>query len=138
VRAVSRLVPTGENSIITGDSPMPPGDAQDPLRDLERRLASVARDGARNAPPPGADGATGSLLALAWRVGLELVVAVVVATGIGWAFDRWLGTRPWGMIVMFFLGVAAGMVNVWRTVTGMGMAVGYRQNGTKERRDGED
>ncbi len=139
MRAVSRPEPTGEISIIAGDSPTPPGDAPDPLRDLERRLAAVGRDGARNDPPRGAaDGATGSLLAFAWRVGLELVVAVVVATGLGWAFDRWLGTRPWGMIVMFFLGVAAGMVNVWRTVTGMGMAVGYRQDGNGERRDGED
>jgi len=118
---------------------MPPGDARDPLRDLERRLAAAGRDDARKTPARGADnGTTGSLLAFAWRIGLELVVAVAVAMALGWAFDRWLGTRPWGMIVMFFLGVAAGMVNVWRTVAGMGMAVGYRQGGTGERRDGED
>jgi len=41
--------------------------------------------------------------------------------------DRWLGTRPWGMIVMFFLGTAAGMLNVWRALTDQGMAVGYRR-----------
>ena len=67
----------------------------------------------------------GNALALAWRIGLELVVAILVGTAIGWAIDRWVGTRPWGMIVMFFLGTAAGMVNVWRAVTGAGMAVGY-------------
>ncbi|HWI27489.1 MAG TPA: AtpZ/AtpI family protein, partial [Stellaceae bacterium] len=69
----------------------------------------------------------GSALGLALRIGVELVVAVVVSTAIGWALDRWLGTAPWLMIGLFFLGVAAGMVNVWRTVTGMGMAVGYRR-----------
>ena len=44
------------------------------------------------------------------------------------------------MIVMFFLGVAAGMLNVWRAVSGMGMAVGYRRRGgdnagSKRKRD---
>jgi ATP synthase protein I len=45
--------------------------------------------------------------------------------------DHWLGTKPWGMIGLFFLGVAAGMVNVWRAVTGQGMAVGYRRQQEK-------
>jgi ATP synthase protein I len=81
-------------------------------------------------------------LALAWRIGVELVVAIVVGTGLGWAFDRWLGTAPWGMIVMFFLGTAAGMLNVWRAVTGQGMAVGYHhppeEGAATNDRDDED
>jgi ATP synthase protein I len=76
-------------------------------------------------PPPNG---TGSALALGWRIGLELVVAVVVGFFIGWAIDKGLGPRPWGMIIGFFLGIAAGMVNVYRTVAGLGMAMGYRQN----------
>ena len=47
--------------------------------------------------------------------------------GSGWALDRWLGTRPWGTIVLFFLGVAAGMLSVYRAITGIKMAVGYRR-----------
>jgi ATP synthase protein I len=70
------------------------------------------------------------------------VVAILVGTAIGWAFDRWVGTRPWGMIVMFFLGTATGMVNVWRAVTGAGMAVGYRQQqdaaAPRDREEDED
>ena len=82
-------------------------------------------------------------LGLGFRIGIELVVAVVVATGIGWAIDRWLGTRPWGMIVLFFLGVAAGMLNVYRAVTGIRGPVGYRGGdqgaaGSKSRWDDED
>jgi len=98
----------------------------DPLRELGERLdkARQSRQPAREAPQEG----TSKALALGLRVGLELVVAVVVAVFIGWALDRWLGTRPWGMISLFFLGVAAGMVNVYRTVTGMGMAMGYRRD----------
>ena len=29
---------------------------------------------------------------------------------------------------MFFLGIAAGMLNVYRAVTGLGRAVGFKQN----------
>jgi len=102
----------------------------DPLKELGERLdkaRQTRRQPVSEAPQTGA----GSALALGWRIGLELVVAVVVGFFIGWAIDKWLGTRPWGMIVFFFLGVAAGMVNVYRAVTGLGMAIGY-----KDRRGG--
>jgi ATP synthase protein I len=99
------------------------------LQELGRRLdeARRAQGGtpgrARTDAPP----SLGSAFALAWRIGIELFVAIAVGTGLGWAIDRWLGTRPWAMIVLFFLGSAAGMLNVWRAVTGQGMAVGYRR-----------
>jgi len=109
-------------------------DERDPraeLRDLEKGLER-ARQGRLAASPRGRGGlghGYQSGLALAFRIGLELVIAVVVGVGIGWAFDRWLGTRPWGMILFFFLGVATGMVNVYRAIPGMGMAIGYKQRG---------
>ena len=64
-------------------------------------------------------------IALAGRVTTELVAGVVVGTFIGWAFDTWLGTTPTLMVVFFFLGSAAGMMNVWRVLTGQGMAAGF-------------
>ena len=64
-------------------------------------------------------------MALAGRVTTELVAGVVVGTFIGWAFDNWLGTTPALMMVFFFLGSAAGMMNVWRALTGRGMAAGF-------------
>jgi ATP synthase protein I len=33
---------------------------------------------------------------------------------VGWLLDRWLGTKPWLMLVMLFLGFAAGVFNVMR------------------------
>lgn len=80
-------------------------------------------------PPTGKTGGNPGLqqgLALGFRIGVELITAVVVSTAVGWVIDRWLGTRPWVMLVMFFLGVAAGMLSVYRAVTGTGGAVGYR------------
>jgi len=129
---------------------MTSGDPEEPLRELQRRIEGAQRalDARKTKSAPRDDtGSFGSALALAWRIGIELVGAIAVATALGWAIDRWAGTRPWGMIVMFFLGVAAGMVNVWRTITGMGSAVGYRQTkadqtnagaAAQDQRDDED
>ena len=64
-------------------------------------------------------------MALAGRVTTELVAGVVVGTFIGWAFDNWLGTTPTLMVVFFFIGSAAGMMNMWRALTGRGMAAGF-------------
>lgn len=102
-------------------------DTQDPLRDLEQRL-DKARRGRETAPRAGGGGAglAGNALGQGLRIGLELVVAIAVGVGVGWAFDNWLDTRPWGMILGFFLGVAAGMANVYRVMMGISRAVGYR------------
>jgi ATP synthase protein I len=103
--------------------------APDPLKELGARI-DKAMAGRRRAGPtqdPKAGGT--SAVAFGMRIGLELV-AVGVAIGLG--LDRWLGIRPWGMLAGFFLGVAAGMVNVYRAATGIGMAIGYRRNGSSE------
>ncbi|HEV7371044.1 AtpZ/AtpI family protein [Arenibaculum sp.] len=68
-----------------------------------------------------------SALGLAFRIGVELVAAMIVGLGGGLLLDRWLGTAPWGLVGMFFLGAAAGIMNVYRTVNGIGMAPGYRR-----------
>src|SRR5438477_11707185 len=94
----------------------------------ERLEQARARRGGESAP--GADqGALQQGVGQGLRIGVELVVAVVVATGLGWALDAWLGTRPWATIVLFFLGVAAGMLNVYRAVAGIRTPVGYRRPG---------
>jgi ATP synthase protein I len=105
---------------------MSEGGPPDPLARLGERLdkARGRRSGEPVASPDNAAMQQGVGLGL--RIGIEFVVAVVVATGLGWAIDRWLGTRPWGTIVLFFLGVGAGMLSVYRAVTGIKLAVGSR------------
>ncbi len=55
-----------------------------------------------------------SLVGMAMRVSIELVVGLAVGLGMGWLIDRWLGTRPWFMLGMMFVGVTAGILNVRR------------------------
>jgi len=50
------------------------------------------------------------------RVGVELVSALAVAVAIGWYLDKWLGTRPFLLMLFVVLGGAAGVANVWRLV----------------------
>lgn len=48
-------------------------------------------------------------------VGFSFVLAIVIGAGIGYFLDRWLGTTPWLFFLFFFLGLAAGILNVYRT-----------------------
>jgi ATP synthase protein I len=100
----------------------------DPLARLGEEIDKARAQRVRRQPVVGDRSVLHQGLGLGVRIGIELVVAVVVATGLGWTIDRWFGTRPWGMIVLFFLGVAAGMLNVYRAVTGISGAVGYRRD----------
>ena len=63
-------------------------------------------------------------VALAGRVATELVVGIAVGAFLGWIIDRWLGTTPVFMLILFFLGAAGGIMNIWRVLTGRGMGVG--------------
>jgi ATP synthase protein I len=101
----------------------------DPLGRLGERIDKARAQNVRSQPAVGDRSATQQGLGLCLRIGIELVVAIGVATALGWAIDRWLGTRPWGIIVLFFLGVAAGMLNVYRAVSGISTPVGYRRPG---------
>jgi ATP synthase protein I len=61
----------------------------------------------------------GSFMGFAFKLGTELVAAVTVGTIIGFILDTWFGTKPWLIIIFFFLGSAAGMLNVIRTAKKM-------------------
>src|SRR5580700_5051802 len=102
---------------------MSDGRGPDELARLGKRLDQL-RPPQRETADDGGAGQQG--LAIGFRIGIEFVVAIGVATGLGWALHRVLGTRPFAMIVLFFLGVAAGMLNVYRTMTGQSAAVGFR------------
>ena len=61
----------------------------------------------------------GSFMGSAFKLGTELVAAVAVGTIIGFILDSWFDTKPWLIIIFFFLGAAAGMLNVIRAANRM-------------------
>jgi ATP synthase protein I len=76
------------------------------LRRATDRQEDVAR---RESGRPDASG-----IGQAMRLSTEFIAAILVGGGAGWAFDKWLGTAPWGMIVLLMLGFGAGVMNVVR------------------------
>ncbi len=61
----------------------------------------------------------GTFMGSAFKLGTELVAAVAVGTIIGFILDSWFDTKPWLIIIFFFLGAAAGILNVIRTASQM-------------------
>jgi ATP synthase protein I len=59
-------------------------------------------------------GAAARAINLAMRLGVELVAAMVIAVVIGWGLDRLFHTKPWLMILMVPVGMAAGLRNLIR------------------------
>ena len=51
----------------------------------------------------------------AFKLSTELVAAVLVGTIIGFILDSWFDTKPWLIIIFFFVGVIAGILNVIRS-----------------------
>ena len=60
-----------------------------------------------------------SNLGIAFKMSTEMVAAVVVGTIIGFILDNWFGTKPWLILIFFFVGVIAGILNVIRSAKSM-------------------
>lgn len=95
-------------------------------QEAERRRDGGNDDGNIGGP----QGASG--MGLAFRIGVEMVSALIVGVGIGILLDWWLDTGPLFLVVFFLLGAGAGIVNVYRATAGYGLAVGYRKDGDEE------
>ena len=60
-----------------------------------------------------------SSIGAAFKLSTELVAAVAVGTIIGFIFDKTFGTKPWFILIFFFVGVIAGIINVIRSAKNM-------------------
>ena len=64
-------------------------------------------------------GANAASLGNALKIGTELIAAVLVGSILGYILDNWFDTKPFIMISFFFIGVAAGILNVIRSAKKM-------------------
>ena len=60
-----------------------------------------------------------SNIGTAFKMSTELVSAVAVGTIIGFILDKTFGTKPWLILMFFFVGVIAGIVNVFKSAKNM-------------------
>ena len=60
-----------------------------------------------------------SSIGTAFKMSTELVSAVAVGTIIGFILDKTFGTKPWLILIFFFVGAVAGFVNVFKSAKKM-------------------
>ena len=53
-------------------------------------------------------------LSIAMRIGVELVAALAVGGGLGYLADSYFDSSPIGILLGVFLGMSAGLLNVYR------------------------
>ena len=88
------------------------------LSDLQRRIAVAReRDEAADRPDPGKR-AMASGYGMAVRLAIEMVAALGVSVLLGLWIDGELGTAPLFLIVFLVMGMGAGFVSVYKTVSG--------------------
>ena len=109
----------------TGEVPKLPPDAR--LDSLDKRLDRLQQAEAKRTAKrqPDANYQAGQLV-LSQLVGCPLGGGIV-----GWVIDRAIGTKPWAMLVMLFLGFAVGIWNVIRiSNSAQGKARGEHEQGS--------
>ncbi|KHS46580.1 AtpZ/AtpI family protein [Novosphingobium subterraneum] len=80
---------------------------------LDKRLKALReREEERNRPKAG--GETDANYRMGNRVLAELIGGLVGGAFIGWVIDQFAGTRPWGLLVMLFMGVVVAFRNIIR------------------------
>jgi ATP synthase protein I len=103
---------------IPPDNQSQPENVRGETRDLASRIASAKRE--RDLEDARASGqASGDMSGMArgMRIASEFIAAILVGTLIGYLIDLGLGTSPWGLLILFMVGFAAGIRNVIQVVT---------------------
>ena len=94
------------------------------LKDMQAQIDALRKE---TQPKPAKVTEDATNMSVGMRAGTELVGAIGGSALIGYGLDKWLGTKPWIMIVMLILGVGAGFLNVWKTTQNMDTSVGIKK-----------
>lgn len=107
--------------------------------DLEKKIREArAKDDLTRKPKSDGQKTDGSAAGLAMRMSVELVSALIVGGLLGYFIDRWLGTKPWAMLILFFLGFFAGFANIYRAQMGQDFKIGFKQDTKTSKEKKED
>ena len=87
------------------------------LQKISTRLEIAKKKFKKNYPKN--EGSNAASLGKALKISTELVAAVAVGTTLGYILDNWFDTRPLLTIIFFFIGAAAGILNVIKSAKRM-------------------
>ena len=97
--------------MATDDPERDPLDREDPrLTSLDKRLAEVQRDAAIRSEKK--SGGQGKGYSQGNRVLAELIGGIAGGALIGWLMDRLLGTAPFLLLALMFLGIIVAFRNI--------------------------
>ena len=65
------------------------------------------------------NGSNAASMGKALKISTELVASVLVGSIFGFILDNWFGTKPWLILIFFFVGVIAGIMNVIKSAKNM-------------------
>tara|TARA_B110000971_G_scaffold116811_1_gene119748 strand:- start:385 stop:672 length:288 start_codon:yes stop_codon:yes gene_type:complete len=88
------------------------------LNDFKTRL-KIAKKKLKNSSENTDNNRNSSSMGSAFKLSTDLVAHVAVGTIIGFILDSWFDTKPWLIIIFFFLGSIAGILNVIKTAKQM-------------------
>ena len=88
------------------------------LDDFKTRL-KIAKKKLINSSENKDNNRNSSSMGSAFKLSTDLVAHVAVGTIIGFILDSWFDTKPWLIIIFFFFGSIAGILNVIKTAKKM-------------------
>jgi ATP synthase protein I len=94
--------------------------ARDPIAEdaridaLDKRLQAAKEREDKRSQPQGSSTATDANYRMGSKVLSELVGGIGGGALIGWVIDHFVGTKPWGLLVMLFLGIIVAFRNIIR------------------------
>ena len=88
------------------------------LNDFKTRL-KIAKKKLKNSSKNVENNGNSSSMGTAFKLSTDLVAHVAVGTIIGFILDSSFDTKPWLIIIFYFLGSIAGILNVIKTAKQM-------------------
>ena len=81
------------------------------LRELKKRIDTVEK-ATSSSPKKKKESGAG----FGFKISTEIIAALVVGVGIGLIVDKYLDSKPFGLIIFFIFGAIAGFLNVYRVM----------------------
>lgn len=117
--SISRWIAVTNDKNPSADGPRRSPDDTDldaQRRALGRSLDTLERERAERAPKQASPAEDAGSMGRLFRFSTEFISGIIAGAMLGWLFDHFLGTRPWGLIVFLLLGFLTGFYNLLKAV----------------------